>query len=251
MSGAWRDKLVRAALYVSLGGVVALTGAGVSAESGVPVFRGPGGLWERYRPEDLATPEAFARDPVLVWRWYKWRLSMVLKAKPNPAHLALAELEKMGLLVAVVTQNVDGLHQAAGSRRVVELHGSIRRARCTSCHNRVRLDRVPEEDVLRCPRCGSPMRPDVVWFGEPLPGSAWSEAVRLSSTCRCMLVVGTSGVVQPAASLLFTAKRSGALVVEVNVEETPITRVADVFLEGPAGRVLPELVEVVKEVRTG
>jgi len=162
VSGAWRGRLVKAALYVSLGGVVALTEAGVSAESGVPVFRGPGGLWERYRPEDLATPEAFARDSVLVWRWYKWRLGIVLKAKPNPAHLALAELERMGLLMAVVTQNVDGLHQAAGSRRVVELHGSIRRARCTSCHYRVRLDRVPKEDVPRCPRCGSPMRPDVI-----------------------------------------------------------------------------------------
>ena len=228
-----RPEISRAAKLVVQGRVVALTGAGVSAESGIPTFRGPGGLWERFRPEDLATPEAFARDPRRVWAWYKWRLGIVLSARPNPAHLALAELERMGLLEAVITQNVDGLHQEAGSKRVVELHGSLRRARCTRCGLRISLEAVPSEDLPKCPSCGGLLRPDVVWFGEPLPSDAWEEAVRL------------------AATLPFLAKERGAAVVEVNVNQTPITEIAVVSLRGRASEVLPLLVSEVKRLLGG
>jgi len=222
---------------------VVFTGAGMSAESGVPTFRGSGGLWERYRPEELATPEAFARDPVLVWKWYKWRQEIVYNARPNPGHYAIAKLEEAGVVKAVVTQNVDGLHQRAGSKRVIELHGSLWRARCTKCGAVYRLEKPVEEVPPRCPRCGSLLRPDVVWFGEPLPQEAWEEAVRLMAASDVVIVVGTSGVVYPAAYLPKLAKESGAAVVEINVEESAITPIADVFIRGKAGEVLPRLAE--------
>jgi len=224
---------------------VVFTGAGMSAESGVPTFRGSGGLWERYRPEELATPEAFARDPVLVWKWYKWRQEIVYNARPNPGHYAVAKLEEAGVVKAVVTQNVDGLHQRAGSKRVIELHGSLWRARCTKCGAVYRLEKPVEEVPPRCPRCGSLLRPDVVWFGEPLPQEAWEEAVRLMAASDVVIVVGTSGVVYPAAYLPKLAKESGAAVVEINVEESAITPIADVFIGGKAGEVLPRLAEEV------
>ncbi|ABO09379.1 NAD-dependent protein deacetylase [Pyrobaculum calidifontis] len=224
---------------------VVFTGAGMSAESGVPTFRGSGGLWERYRPEELATPEAFARDPVLVWKWYKWRQEIVYNARPNPGHYAIAKLEEAEVVKAVVTQNVDGLHQRAGSKRVVELHGSLWRARCTKCGAVYRLEKPVEEVPPRCPRCSSLLRPDVVWFGEPLPQEAWEEAVRLMAASDVVIVVGTSGVVYPAAYLPKLAKESGAAVVEINVEESAITPIADVFIRGKAGEVLPRLAEEV------
>jgi len=224
---------------------VVFTGAGMSAESGVPTFRGSGGLWEKYRPEELATPEAFARDPVLVWKWYKWRQEIVYHARPNPGHYAVAKLEEAGVVKAVVTQNVDGLHQRAGSRRVIELHGSLWRARCTKCGAVYRLEKPVEEVPPKCPRCGSLLRPDVVWFGEPLPQEAWEEAVRLMAASDVVIVVGTSGVVYPAAYLPKLAKESGAAVVEINVEESAITPIADVFIRGKAGEVLPSLAEEV------
>ena len=224
---------------------VVFTGAGMSAESGVPTFRGSGGLWERYRPEELATPEAFARDPVLVWKWYKWRQEIVYNARPNPGHYAVAKLEEAEVVRAVVTQNVDGLHQRAGSKRVIELHGSLWRARCTKCGAVYRLEKPVEEVPPRCPRCGSLLRPDVVWFGEPLPQEAWEEAVRLMAASDVVIVVGTSGVVYPAAYLPKLAKESGAAVVEINVEESAITPIADVFIRGKAGEVLPRLAEEV------
>jgi len=224
---------------------VVFTGAGMSAESGVPTFRGSGGLWERYRPEELATPEAFARDPVLVWNWYKWRQELVHNAKPNPGHYAIAKLEEAGVVKAVVTQNVDGLHQRAGSRRVVELHGSLWRARCTKCGAVYKLEKPVKEVPPRCPRCGSLLRPDVVWFGEPLPQEAWEEAVRLMAASDVVIVVGTSGVVYPAAYLPKLAKESGAAVVEINVEESAITPIADMFIRGKAGEVLSRLAEEV------
>jgi len=224
---------------------VVFTGAGMSAESGVPTFWGSGGLWEKYRPEELATPEAFARDPVLVWKWYKWRQELVYNARPNPGHYAIARLEEAGVVKAVVTQNVDGLHQRAGSKRVVELHGSLWRARCTKCGAVYKLEKPVEEVPPRCPRCGSLLRPDVVWFGEQLPQEAWEEAVRLMAASDVVIVVGTSGVVYPAAYLPKLAKESGAAVVEINVEETAITPIADVFIRGKAGEVLPNLAEEV------
>jgi len=225
---------------------IVFTGAGISAESGVPTFRGAGGLWERYRPEELATPEAFAKDPALVWRWYRWRQEVVYRAEPNPGHRAIAELEALGVVKAVITQNVDGLHQRAGSRNVVELHGSLWRTRCMRCNAMYRLDKPAEETLPRCPRCGGLLRPDVVWFGESLPQDAWARAVELASRSDVVLVVGTSGVVYPAAYIPRIAKDRGAVVVEINVEESAVTPIADFFLRGKAGEVLPPLAEEVK-----
>ncbi len=228
--------------------LVALTGAGVSAESGIPTFRGRDGLWRRYKPEELATPGAFERDPRLVWEWYKWRMEMVFKARPNPAHEALAELERLGVLKCIITQNVDGLHQRAGSRCVVELHGNLWRVRCTTCNYRSRIGEPPREIPPRCPICKGLLRPDVVWFGEPLPKVAIEHAFRLAMECDVMFVVGTSGVVLPAGLLPVTAKQHGAKIVEVNVEESAITSIADVFIKAPAGIVLPRIVEKVKAI---
>ncbi|MEM3962566.1 NAD-dependent protein deacetylase [Pyrobaculum sp.] len=226
---------------------IVFTGAGISAESGVPTFRGLGGLWERYRPEELATPEAFARDPELVWRWYKWRQEVVYNARPNPGHMAIAELEALGVVKAVVTQNVDGLHQRAGSRRVVELHGSLWRTRCTKCGAVYKLERPVDEVPPRCGKCGGLLRPDVVWFGEPLPRDAWNEAVELAKISDVVLVVGTSGVVYPAAYIPHIAKQGGAVVIEINVEPSALTPMADYFIRGRAGEVLPQIAEEVKK----
>lgn len=227
---------------------IAFTGAGISADSGVPTFRGPGGLWERYRPEELATPEAFARDPALVWRWYRWRQEVIYRAGPNPAHYALAELERLGVIKAVVTQNVDGLHSRAGSRRVIELHGNIWRLRCVKCGHEEIAEKPVEEIPPRCPRCGGLMRPGVVWFGEPLPSEAWEEAVALASSADFVLVVGTSGVVYPAAYLPAIAKRNGALIAVVDPNKTALDDIADFKIEGRAAEVLPRLVEKVRDV---
>ncbi len=229
--------------------LVALTGAGISAESGIPTFRGKDGLWSKYRPEDLATPEAFARNPELVWKWYRWRMEIVFRARPNAGHIALAELERMGVLKCVITQNVDGLHQEAGSKCVIELHGSIRRVRCSSCGYRQSLTEPPQEIPPRCPCCGSLLRPDVVWFGEPLPEDAWRRAVELCEQADAMLVVGTSGVVMPAGYLPYIVKRGGGKVIEVNIEPSAITSITDVFVSGKAGRALPAIVEYVRELK--
>ncbi len=229
--------------------LIALTGAGISAESGIPTYRGSEGLWRRYRPEELATPEAFQRNPALVWEWYRWRMEIVFSAKPNPAHKALAELENIGILKCIITQNVDGLHQEAGSKCVVELHGSIRRIRCTNCNFKLHLSKPPEETLPRCPHCGSILRPDVVWFGEPLPKEEWEKALKLVGQCDCMLIVGTSGVVMPAALLPFLAKDRGAKIIEVNIEDTPITRIADISIRLKAGEALTKLVTFLKNLR--
>ena len=221
----------------------ALTGAGVSAESGIPTFRGPGGLWRNFRPEDLATPEAFARDPRLVWEWYDWRRGLVADAEPNPAHAALARLEARIEDFWLVTQNVDGLHQRAGSRRVLEIHGNLWRLRCTGCakyfeDRRVPLPALPPE----CGECGGLLRPGVVWFGESLPMGTFQKALESARAAEVFLVVGTSGAVEPAASLARAAKEAGALVAEVNTDATSLSAVADIRLEAPAGRALPLLV---------
>jgi len=225
---------------------VALTGAGISAESGVPTFRGRNGLWSRYKPEDLATPEAFSRNPRLVWEWYKWRMEIVYRAQPNPAHLALRELEDIGVLKCIITQNVGGLDKKAGSKCVVELHGTLWLAKCTNCNYKVEMATPPSTIPPRCPICGSLMRPDVVWFGEPIPPEVLAIAINYSRECDIMLVVGTSGVVIPAGLLPSIAKSCGAKIVEVNIEESAITSMADVFVKSPAGRVLPIIVERVK-----
>ncbi|HSD60741.1 MAG TPA: NAD-dependent deacylase [Burkholderiales bacterium] len=224
--------------------IAVLTGAGISAESGVPTFRDTmTGLWSRYAPEDLATPEAFRRDPKLVWGWYEWRRGLVAQAMPNAGHRALVELERRIPGFTLITQNVDGLHRRAGSRRVLELHGNITRNKCFDEGTPVEGGEETGSVPPRCPRCGSYVRPDVVWFGEMLPEGALEEALEASRGCELFLSVGTSALVQPAASLPFEALRAGARVLEVNPDPTPLTPHANWSLRGPAGTVLPELLE--------
>jgi NAD-dependent deacetylase len=222
--------------------VVALTGSGISAESGVPTFReAQTGLWARYDPQRLATPEAFDRDPHLVWEWYEWRRNLVSEALPNPGHRALAELERRVPEFSLITQNVDGLHQRAGSRDVVELHGNILRSRCS--REGVIVEPEDRDDAVppRCPRCGALLRPDVVWFGEMLPAGALEAASEAARGCELFLSVGTSSLVYPAAALGYVALESGATLVEINAGETPLSRQADHVLRGRAGELLPEL----------
>jgi NAD-dependent deacetylase len=221
---------------------VVLTGSGISAESGVPTFReAQTGLWERFDPQELATPEAFARDPRLVWDWYAWRRKLVAEARPNPGHLAIAEMQHLVQSLTLVTQNVDGLHQRAGSRDVIELHGNIRRTKCPV--EGTTVDNYDEsESPPLCPSCGAPLRPDVVWFGEMLPDEAIEAASEAALGADVFLSVGTSSLVYPAAGLPFEAVENGATLVEVNPETTPLTPRADYTLHGPAGDVLPRLV---------
>jgi NAD-dependent deacetylase len=225
--------------------VAALTGSGISAESGVPTFRDPQeGLWAKYRPEELATPQAFRRNPKLVWDWYTWRRQVVAQAMPNPGHLALAEMERRVPRLTLITQNVDGLHQRAGSRAVVELHGNINRTKCFREGVAVDAWEDTGQSPPACPRCGGPLRPDVVWFGETLPLDALQAAVEAAGTCQVFFSIGTSGLVEPAASLAYAVLRRGALVVEINPAATPLTDRA-VHLRGPAGQVLPALMRAV------
>jgi NAD-dependent deacetylase len=221
--------------------VLALTGAGVSAESGVPTFRGPEGLWRRFRPEDLATPEAFARDPRLVWEWYAWRREKVAACHPSAAHRALAALDRRAPEFLLATQNVDGLHARAGSRRMVELHGSLWRVRCTACgHAAERREPLPELPP-RC-ECGAFLRPDIVWFGEPLPQPLLEKAFAAAREAEVVLIAGTSSLVYPAAALPEAALWAGAFVIEVNPEPTPLSARASLSLRGRAAEVLPLLV---------
>ena len=221
---------------------VVLTGAGVSAESGVPTFRGPGGLWRQYRPEDLATPAAFARDPQLVWEWYDWRRGVIGACRPNPAHHTLADMQARLADFTLITQNVDGLHQAAGSRQVLELHGNIWRLRCTR-EGTTWWDRaIPLAELPpRCAHCGALLRPDVVWFGEHLPADVLEAAFAAAAACDLMLVVGTSALVQPAASLPLMARQNGAVLVEVNPQPTPLSDFVNLSLREPAAQALPPL----------
>jgi NAD-dependent deacetylase len=223
--------------------LVALTGAGISAESGLATFRGAGGLWEGHRVEEVATPGAFRRDPALVWRFYNLRRANLRTMQPNPGHQALAALEERWTSerFTLITQNVDGLHRVSGSRNILELHGSLTRVRCTGCE--YRADRGHEElgELPRCDQCGHLLRPDIVWFHEQLPDDVWLSAGRAAATSDCLLVIGTSAVVYPAASLIPLARRQGAKVIEVNLEETETSDLADVCLYGPSGQVLPAL----------
>lgn len=225
--------------------LVALTGAGVSAESGIPTFRqAQTGLWAQYRAEDLATPQAFRSNPKMVWEWYTWRRELIEKALPNPGHFALARLEMVLDDFTLVTQNVDGLHQRAGSGRrgrLIELHGNIMRNKCFDQGHKVDTWQETGDTPPRCPICGGLVRPDVVWFGESLPYQALQNAWTAAENCEVFLSVGTSGLVEPAASLPYLAMRSGAMVVEINPDETPLTPQADFALQGPSGVVLPAL----------
>jgi NAD-dependent deacetylase len=223
--------------------VAVLTGAGVSAESGVPTFRGADGLWEGYRIEEVATPSAFRRDPRLVWRFYNMRRTNLRAVRPNPGHAALVALEdRWGSdRFTLITQNVDGLHRLAGSRNVLELHGNLGRVRCTGC--KVIEDRAGEElpELPHCKSCGAMLRPDIVWFHEMLPAGVWEDAESATARCQCFLVVGTSAVVYPAAGLIDLAAQSGAAVVEVNLEKTGACAPGAIHLLGPSGVVLPKL----------
>jgi NAD-dependent deacetylase len=226
--------------------VAALTGAGVSQESGLRTFRdAQTGLWAQYRPEELASPDAFRRDPKLVWDWYAWRREAVKAVRPNPGHYALARIEKRVPEFTLITQNVDGLHRMAGSQNLLELHGNIQRVRCADCYTFTEIWDDDIEAVPRCRECAGLLRPDVVWFGESLPRDQLEAAVEAARACEIFFSIGTSGVVQPAASLAFAAHNRGAIVVEVNAEPTPLTSRADYVLHGKSGEILPGLVEVI------
>jgi NAD-dependent deacetylase len=225
----------------SAASIAVLTGAGISAESGIPTFRGAGGLWRTFRAEDLATPEAFDRDPKLVWEWYDWRRGMIAAAEPNAGHRALAELARGKSRFDLVTQNVDGLHDRAGSRDILKVHGDIWMLRCTRCgrerHDaRAQLPELPP----RC-SCGALERPGVVWFGEPLPEEVWAKAHAAAREAELFLVIGTSAVVYPAAGLVDIAKAAGATVVEINVAETPVSQRVDISWRASAAEALPAL----------
>jgi NAD-dependent protein deacetylase/lipoamidase len=233
--------------------VVVLTGAGISAESGVPTFRGPGGLWKRFRAEDLATPIAFGRDPRLVWEWYAWRRAEAARCRPNAAHLALARWMLSRAGVTLVSQNVDDLHERAGSAAArdadaaaraapIRLHGSLFHDRCVRCDHRVRggaVDATSLATLPHCPECGGLMRPDVVWFGEMLPARAVEAAFTAAGEAQACLVVGTTGAVYPAAGVAHAAKASGASVLIVDPAPTELDAAADLRLQGTAGEVLP------------
>ena len=222
--------------------ITVLTGAGVSAESGVPTFRGEDGLWRSYRADELATPQAFARDPKLVWQWYDWRRGVISKCRPNQAHLALKTLQQHRSQCSLITQNVDGLHDLIGSLDVLKLHGDIWNLRCISCNYREINRSVPLKPLPpECPQCSELLRPDVVWFGEMLDMQIIQTAIESAVNCDLFLVVGTSALVQPAASLPLEAKSSGARVIEINLEPTVISQYADKSLYGTAAKLMPLL----------
>ena len=225
--------------------LVILTGAGVSAESGLPTFRGTDGLWKGRDPTTLATPEAFARDPQLVWEFYNYRRHLVRNAEPNPAHRAIAELPHHIPRVNLITQNVDRLHHRAGSTDVLELHGNLHEVRCTGCDTITDRATEPLPDLPRCDTCHQILRPNVVWFGEPLPPGAWERARELMLEADTLLVVGTSAVVHPAASLAPLAKSAGAQVIEINLERTSLADFVDVGLYAKAGEIFPRLLDAI------
>jgi len=233
-----------------VGKVVVFTGAGMSAESGVPTFRGEDGIWKRFKPEELANFDAFIKNPDLVWEWYRHRKRLISEISPNAGHYAIASMERIFGTVTVITQNIDNLHRRAGSTNVHELHGNIGRNYCIGCGKG-----YPDELLIsatavpRCTLCQSLIRPDVVWFGELLPADEWDASISAAERAELFFAVGTSAVVFPAASIPLTAKRAGAFVVEINIESTDLTPKADEYILGKAGEVLPELVKVAAEIR--
>jgi NAD-dependent deacetylase len=234
--------LLARARLASARNVTILTGAGISADSGVPTFRGIDGLWRTYRAEDLATPEAFERDPRLVWEWYNWRRELIATKQPNPAHDMLVELERRWAdRMWLITQNVDGLHRAAGSERLSEIHGNIWKVRCTGCGVISENREIPLPLLPTCQLCHALLRPHIVWFGESLGEEDLRRCDEALRGCNLLLVIGTSGVVYPAAGFASIAKSVGALVIEINLESTPQSNLVDLSLQGRAKDVAPLL----------
>lgn len=228
--------------------VAVLTGAGVSAESGVPTFRGEEGLWKKYRPEELATFESFMRNPQLVWEWYNFRRDLIHKVKPNPGHYALAEMEKLFPEFHLITQNIDNLHRRAGNQRIYELHGNIMRNRCVDCNKQYEAEDFsfdPAESLPRC-ECGGLIRPDVVWFGEMLPAEQLRKSFSAARRCDVFISIGTSAIVQPAGNLPLEALDAGAYVAEINPERTVISNYLHETILGKSGEILPKLLEKIK-----
>lgn len=223
--------------------VSALTGAGVSAESGVPTFRDPGGIWEQFRPEQLANFEAFISNPDFVWQWYQHRREIMQSVEPNPGHYALAQMEKFFPEFYLITQNIDNLHRRAGSKNITELHGNIERNYCINCRKYYNKISFEEKTVLRC-GCGGLIRPDVVWFGELLPAEAMSFSEKCTQASDVFFTIGTSAEVYPAALLPLIAKKSGAYVVEINMKSTAISCDVDEVIQGKSGEILQELVNI-------
>jgi NAD-dependent deacetylase len=225
--------------------VVFFTGAGISAESGIPTFRGKEGIWNKLKPEELASFDAFLKNPELVWEWYNHRKKIIHESEPNAGHIAIAEMQNIFDEVTVITQNIDNLHRRAGSKTVYELHGNIERNYCIKCktyYNEVRLRRMDfSKGVPKC-KCGGLIRPDVVWFGEYLPEDQFDASEKAARNCDVFFVVGTSAVVYPAAGLVFTAKQTGAYLVEINIEETEISSLVGTSFFGEAGKILPEII---------
>lgn len=228
--------------------IVFLTGAGISAESGVPTFRGTDGLWRNFRAEDLATPQAFERDPKLVWEWYDMRRQNLLPLEPNKAHKAIADIEKTGYEVTLITQNVDGLHQKAGNVNCLELHGNIWNVRCIDEGKIFENMEVPLSIIPPACACGSIVRPHIVWFGESLDADIISKAASAAENSDLMFIVGTSAVVQPAASFPLLARQSRAYVVEINPELTPISGIVDISLHAKAGDAMPYIAEILQDI---
>lgn len=240
-----QEELHRAAQFLrSASAPLFLSGAGISAESGVPTFRGSDGLWQNYRPEELATPEAFARDPHLVWEWYNWRKRLIAECSPNPAHFATTRLAQLLPGILCITQNVDGLHKAAGLNGILEMHGNIYRTRCIHCST-IADNRNEVTPTTTCTQCGkAPLRPDVVWFGEALPPQIMQKIHETLRNADAILVVGTSGTVYPAAGFAVEVRRRGGKVIEINTEKAYRHYPDDIYLPGKAGEILPALVEI-------
>lgn len=226
--------------------VVVLTGAGISAESGVPTFRGKDGLWNKFKPEELATFDAFISNPQLVWEWYEYRRRLISEVKPNPGHNSLVRMEDYFENFHLITQNVDGLHQKAGSKNIIELHGNIQRNKCIKCGRKYQELGFPSGEVPPKCKCGGMLRPDVVWFGEMLPADAINDAFKVSSLSDIFFCIGTSAVVYPAAHLPIVAKQAGTYLVEINVEKTELSDLADEVFLGKAGEILPEIAKAMK-----
>lgn len=229
--------------------VTVLTGAGISAESGVPTFRGKGGLWEDHKVEELATVETLNRHPELFWKFYNWRRKLLKSVEPNLGHYALVDFERLFSEFNLITQNVDNLHKLAGNKNVIELHGNIMYNKCSGCEEITDTSTVEQNTAPVCSKCGARMRPNVVLFGENLNSKNIASAQEMSATCELFFSIGTSGVVEPAASLPFSAKGNGAFLVEINPEETPLTPYVNEYLKGDAGYILPQLVMVIEKIR--